>query len=395
MSQAFSGMIWLRRIVRILRLFINDLLRVDPPPKPPPLRVDTADDPMSGAFADMLERADEAVIDEDARIEDYTERAGTESDETIDAADYWWSVVGSGEPVDTPLFELIDDYRVNEELERMIEKDQFPVIELPSNVVRAMQLMNNPEFQYRDVAELISHSPALTGEFIRTINSSLYTRGERINDLHQILPRLGKSNVKMLLYMYSSKLGFADIPILRDLAASIVEHSYVTGVIVSYLSRLYYPDHEEAFLAGLMHDIGKLGILKAVSEAYPLPQRVDFDMTEEVFDKIFPPLHEKAGGFLAAKWELDDAFVNVIAHHHDYHDVGFDETEQLNACLCRLVHVADAMARMLGHGRSFVDDVNVFELAAASELGLEKSPDAVRFLDDVPPLVDRALKTET
>jgi len=308
------------------------------------------------------------------------------SADDINDSDYWWCFQGHPPIEDIHTFKEIDDEKVYHELSRRIDNDEFPVIEIPDNIMKTLNIVNNPEFDYADVANLINRSPSMAGEFIKVINSSLYSRGIIIHDLKLALPRLGKENVKALLYMYSTKMCFVNHPLFNTLAENIVDHSYATAIIASYMSQRFYPDPDGAFLAGLLHDIGKLGILKAISETYTLPRKVDYEVTLEVFDNILPALHGKAGKFLAENWKVNKTVVCAIEHHHDFMDYGFGEDEQLGYHLSSLVNVADTMARILGCGQR-MDAVNIFSLPATIDLSISKDYDTIAFLDNIPGIV--------
>jgi HD-like signal output (HDOD) protein len=305
-----------------------------------------------------------------------------------DLSSFWWFTEGTATEEEHAVFEAIDNARVCGELKEKIARNEFPLIEIPDTVMQTMRILNNPEFDFLDVANLINRSPALAGEFLKIANSSLYRRGVDIQDLKLALPRLGKDNIKAMLFVYSSKLSLADNPLFNDLAIGIVNHSYATALIAGYLSQRFYPDPDGAFLAGLLHDIGKLGILKAVSKMYDLPDTVDFTMKEEVFDNIFPGLHEQAGLFLGRNWKLNKTVLSAIRHHHDFWETTFTDESQLELHLSAIVNLADSMARILGIGRAFQEKTNLYELPAALVLDIERSPANDRFFEDIPKIVE-------
>ncbi len=302
---------------------------------------------------------------------------------------YWWDYEGKPE-TEAPVFEILQDDRVAQELNRKIDSDEFPVIEIPGNVMKTMEILNKPDFEYSEVSELIRHSPAMTGEFIKTLNSALFYRGEAITDLKLGLPRLGKDSIKAMLYMYSSKMSFSKDVLFNNLAKKIVEHCYSVALIASHLGQTYYANPDEAFLAGLLHDIGKLGILKALTETYELPEEIDFEMTEELFDDIFPELHEKAGAFLAKDWKIDNNVIFAIEHHHDFATHNDFDKEDQGYHLSALVNISDTIARMLGNGRT-LGKTNLFDLPAAQVLSVEKDNNTIEYLADIPQM----LKTQT
>lgn len=333
--------------------------------------------PAADTFADTDTSKDLATLfDDDGKLKP------TSSPTEIKDEEHWWCFPGR-EAVDTPVIEALEPEFVTQELNRKIDNDEFPVIEIPTNVMRTLQLLNNPNFDYGEVSSLVNHSPAMAGEFIRVINSSMFSRGVPISDLKLALPRLGRDNIKALLYMYSSKMCFVKDPLFNELAISIVDHSYAVGLIASYLSQRFYPDPDGAFLAGLLHDIGKLGILKAISDNFTLPAGTSFKMTDEVFDNIFPHLHERAGKFLAGSWKVNETVICAIEHHHDFMETPFDENDQLGLHLSCIVNISDIMARMLGYGRS-LGPTNIFSEASTIDLAMEKDMETIKFLEEIP-----------
>lgn len=304
---------------------------------------------------------------------------------------YWWCFEGN-ELDATPSLKDIDSETIYAELNRKIEANEFPVIEIPDTVMRTMQLLNNPEFDFAEVAGVVNRSPAMAGEFLKIANSSLYSRGVEVRDLRTALPRLGRKNLKAMLFMYSSKLSLADNPVVNELAVSIVDHSYATALIAGYLSQRFYPDPDSAFFAGLLHDIGKLGILRALSqqkrtfEIDETSEAEDFSMNDAV-EQLFPTLHEKAGRFLGENWKLDETVLDAIEHHHDFRDTGFEDETQLSLHLSCLINLSDSMARILGMGRR-IGRVNIFGEEACVELNIEKNIETIEFLEDIPKIID-------
>ena len=305
----------------------------------------------------------------------------------VDDADYWWNSKPKGDDVEA-VFEGVDDELIRRQIKVRIEKNEMSVIEIPENVMRTLKILDNPDFSYHEVSRLIERSPAMAGEFLKIINSAFIGTGAVISDLKSALPRLGKVKVKSLLFIYSSRMNFIGSRQFNDVAVDIVEHSYAVGLIASYLSQRYYPAPDTAFLAGLLHDIGKLAIIKALTETHAIPTKLDFPITEEVFHYVFPTLHEQAGAFIAMHWRLDDDVKNAILHHHDLRMTNIQSQDpELTVNLCHLINVSDAMARMLGKGRSLHEEANVFRLPSAKALGIEKDWSTIDFLKVIPEMI--------
>ncbi|OGV31043.1 MAG: hypothetical protein A2020_00210 [Lentisphaerae bacterium GWF2_45_14] len=312
------------------------------------------------------------------------------STEKIEEEKPWWDFAGHADS-QAPVFDILQDDRIVEELNRKLDADEFPVIEIPSNVMKAMNILDKRDFEYVEITDLIRRSPAMAGEFIKAFNSALYFRGETITDLKVGLPRLGKENIKAMLYVYSSKMNFSSNVLFNTLAKQIVEHCYTTALIANYIGQDYYANPEEAFIAGLLHDIGKLGILKSLTETYEMPEEIDFEMTEDVFDNIFPSIHERAGEYLAGNWKINDSIKFAIRHHHDFNTMEGADPDMEEYHLSALVNLSDSMARILGYGRR-ISKTNIFETEAAKTISLEKNNHTIEFIGNIPAMLSTKAK---
>lgn len=305
----------------------------------------------------------------------------------VNDPEYWWNFEGHPQ-FELPFFKAIDPKRVVYDIVHKLKDGEMPLIEIPANILETVRLLDNPEFRYDDVASLIERSPAMAGEFLKVINSSIMSRGVMVHDLRSALPRLGKVKVRSMLYMYSAKMNFQGAPLFNDLVQDIVEHSYAVALVASYLSLRYYPDSDTAFLTGLLHDIGKLAILKAITDLYTLPDQVDFQLSEEVFANIFPKLHERAGIFIAESWNADETVKAAIAHHHDLVIDGSKyKYPDLAEKLTYLTNVSDTITRILGKGRS-IREVQLFSEQSACQLEWEHSWSSIEFLQSIPDMLN-------
>lgn len=317
----------------------------------------------------------------------------TQKHEPLDSQDSgrWWNHKRemTGEETNYKSLDCLNSDQITSELNRKIDNGEFPLIDIPDNTIKIIHTLNTPDFSYSEVASIINRSPGLAGELIKVVNSPIYNRGIPITNLNQTLARLGKSTTKALLFLYSSKVGLEKDPYLYKLSLSIVDHSYSVGVIASYLSQRYFPDPDLAFMAGLLHDIGKLGIMKALAGAFRenSEQLVGCEINEDSFSDIFPGLHERAGAFIASRWLLDPVIITAIAHHHDYATVGFNEDEDLGRQLACLINLSDTIAKMLGHGQPLSENINIFLEPAIIDLAIDRTSETFAFFNDIPKVI--------
>ena len=301
------------------------------------------------------------------------------------AADYWWRIAPRPRPV-FPEFEAINNKEEFERLDRKIDSGDFAMMEVPDNIMGLLKVLKQPDIPFDNIAAVVQKSPVMAGEFLKIANSSLYSRGNKIRSLSQALKLLGIEHIRAMFYLYSSSHNISSSPLLNDAANQVVEHSKAVSLIARYLSKKLFPDPDLAFLAGLLHDVGKLAILKQIGEDFNIPQ-FDFKLTEEAFTEILPPLHAKAGKLVSQSWDIEESVALAIECHHDYPSRNFEEGgEAAILHLCALVDLSDMMAKMLGKGL-FITEGNIFDYPAAAYFNFEPDTATLKLLEPIPALV--------
>lgn len=307
----------------------------------------------------------------------------TNAYDSIADVDYWWCFPGHYQP-GKPLQDFVDIDAAVMRLRQEMAMQKFPLMDIPANILSVFKILEAPNFAYSEITALVEHSPAMTGEFLKVVNSASMNRGEKIHNLHVALTRLGREKIKSILYLYAAKLNFKTAPLFLNVVEEIIDHSYATGIIAAYLSQKLGQDQEEAFLAGLLHDIGKIATLRAMAVVCELPEKVDYELTQEYFNVIFSILHEDVGAYISDTWRLGGQIRTAIAHHNNMEFSEEDDEEAI--ALASLVNLSDTMARVAGKGR-MIGPINIFDLQSTQLLGLTKNWTNVEFLEAVPGLL--------
>ncbi|MCJ8328952.1 MAG: HDOD domain-containing protein [Lentisphaeria bacterium] len=293
----------------------------------------------------------------------------------------WWEmeIESSAKPI---VFDHIDLYAIQRGLKEKIRFNKLSLIEIPENIMKIINILNSKEFDYIKIEGMIQQSAVLTGEIIKIANSAVYSRGFKVTRIRDALTRLGPNKVNAILYLHATMESIKD-PRIVHLAKSIILHSQAVAQIASYLSHRYYPDPDNAFLAGILHDIGKLAILKELTEQYDLPLKTQI-ASDLCFGDLMPILHERIGAYIGKSWNLENDVITSIACHHSPSQVKImnDSTEMAFA-LTNLIHVSDIFARLLGRG-NYLAEMDIFSLAACGHLGIEDTPDTRSFLNNIP-----------
>ena len=210
----------------------------------------------------------------------------------------------------------------------------------------ASKLLSIPDSGHADFSELttvLECDPAVCLELLRVANSSLYGFPGQINSVRHATVILGFREVKNLAVSLAAK----DVFHSRDkaLGMDLWFHSLGCAVVARRIAQ-HWPDAnpDEAFLGGILHDIGKLVFLNALGEQYldVINGCTPFTITS-VEEEHFGISHEKIGQQCSDKWGLPMHLDDVIGFHHDLAEA--QESQLLN-----VVQAANCLSRIWGIG---------------------------------------------
>jgi HD-like signal output (HDOD) protein len=196
------------------------------------------------------------------------------------------------------------------------------------------------ETDVRKIVEMVSCDESLAAQCLRLANSPLYCR---IADVHSIRGAVLALGVRRLRELLLSCCLVRLFPQERTSInpALFWEHSFGCALLSRQLSqKLCSRDADRAYLAGLLHDCGKLVILMCFPEKFEVAAaRARAENTSlhaaEVAEMGFT--HCEAGQMLGEHWRLPQEVIDVIAYHHDV------EQARRNVTLVALVHLADEL----------------------------------------------------
>ena len=219
------------------------------------------------------------------------------------------------------------------------------------------------------LARLISSDEALAGRIMRVSNSTFYRRKLPTTTLQRAVVQLGRNMVRDLVVSLSSQSMYRNSDPLSE---RLWQHSIATGLacgLVAEQSRRVEKD--EAFIVGLLHDVGKTVLMANDEAAYRevvarmAKEGVDSWVAEE---EAFGCHHAAVGGVMLMQWELPMQQVNAILWHHHLDDLNLvPDTGRDLACV---VHIADMLTNHLGINATGIEKPMVLETAPQQALGL-------------------------
>ena len=208
-------------------------------------------------------------------------------------------------------------------LEKINNLENLPA--LPDIAKKVLDIVNKPDFAFPELVSVISKDMNITAEILRVANSALYSPKSEIKNLTQALSYLGAKNVKNIVIALSTKSLFEGFK-KSLLIQKVWEHSvavaiYSRVVAISLKNRI----SEEAFLIGMLHDLGILVMYKLIDD-YEMMISDIYGSTESLEEKekeIFGITHSQVGAKLAEAWNLPAIYADAILNHHSglFYDV--------------------------------------------------------------------------
>ncbi len=192
---------------------------------------------------------------------------------------------------------------------------------MPQVAAQVMELLSDPNSQMSDMVKVLSLDPALVARLIRVSNSALYGRGEQTTSLGQAVVRLGANTVRSLVMAASMKSLFPlDKTNVGVWGQALWQHSVECGLATRCVAQaVAYPDPEEAFVAGVLHDVGKVVILLHKTDEYrhilkrQAATKGNFATVER---EVLGFDHTEVGTLLLDKWQMPGNLKACAQHHH-------------------------------------------------------------------------------
>ncbi|HUU28617.1 MAG TPA: HDOD domain-containing protein [archaeon] len=228
---------------------------------------------------------------------------------------------------------------------------------LPTTVGKVIELANDINSSAKDILAVIQMDPVLTAKVLKLINSAFFALPNKVS-LKQAVVLLGINTIKNLALSSAiiGQMAKNKIMIKNFDQHRFWEHSLGTGIASRLICKKLNPDPqtaEEFFVAGLVHDIGKLVLALAVPAIFSKTIQVAKEKGLTSWDaesQIIGIDHAEVGSMLAQKWALRESLINSTRYHH----YPADNQNQLTW----VIHLANTYVNQKGYSNS---DDSIYE----------------------------------
>ena len=224
-----------------------------------------------------------------------------------------------------------------EKARQLVEQiDDLPTI--PAVATRILTLLDQPDVEIEEVADLMLSDQVMTARVLKLINSPVYKPAHEITSLKRALIHLGLKHIRevvlttSLIQVFGEDAGALEV-------STFWEHSFGVGMVSKIIAQLVrYPDLDKAYISGIIIDLGEVFLSSFRGEEFRQVQESVKVKTIRMLEAEALQLgttHCEIGLCMARKWNFPEAYCEVIAHHHDPGQASADPV------LCAIVNLAD------------------------------------------------------
>ena len=246
---------------------------------------------------------------------------------------------------------------------------------LPTSAMRLLKLLDNPRVSADEISHVVAQDMALTAHVLRVANSAFLGYAVSSNSVQDATMRLGFKRLRTIV-LGSVAAG----PLTRRLHgyrlgdSDLWDHSVATASGANWLAkRLNYAECEEAYVGGLLHDIGKVLLDQYMQSDYNRIVEVMHQRQIALWqaeEEVFGIEHAAVGGMMAEKWQFPPSLKDTIRAHH------VPALAESHQKLAAIINIANAFAPCDSYSFTGLD-------------GRHVHPSSMRVLDLTPQDIER------
>jgi len=243
---------------------------------------------------------------------------------------------------------------------------------MPHVASKVLELSSDPDTSASLLQQVIADDQAMTARILKIANSAMYACSRRIKTLSEAIVMLGFNSIRSLVVTSAARNLYGAGSQRMGLKERLLwEHSIGCAFACRVLATTRHPAlAEEAFLAGLMHDIGKLVLNLQLPDQFEEIVQIVYNENREFHSTERELLgfdHARVGALLVNKWKLSPLLEEVIGLHHDEDSLTRDRP------LLLYLDLANRMCMKYGIGFQETPDIDLCATTSGRLLGLNEA----------------------
>lgn len=237
-------------------------------------------------------------------------------------------------------------------------------------VQRIINIASDPNSSVKDLNAAVLESPSLSAKILKLSNSAYYALPRKITKLSQAINILGFKTVRNLAMSIFTVKNFFRKEYDFFNTKKFWTHLMSTAIGAELLAKtINYPEREEAFLGGLLHDLGKVAMSNIMPEVFEMTikvskhKKISFKEAENLLDSYS---HESIGKLLFKQWGLSDQIINTAGFHDSVDDLSDENTKMI----VQIIHISNITTNTLYYGYSGNFGIEIPNINAWNNLGL-------------------------
>lgn len=232
---------------------------------------------------------------------------------------------------------------------------------LPGSVFKILELLRDENITTPALATAVGYDPLLAARLLRLANSSFYSRQKAVTTISQAIDTMGTKSLYDAVMLGMTANTFSKEIQGAAVGRAIWEHSLAVALLSRRLVEvLQMRGAEDAFICALLHDIGKLVLLKCDSEGFSrLAESMGDDEMLSAETEYFGVNHAEVGALLTKKWDLPDVISTIVMNHHD------PSKASVGIFTAHVINAADTIASEFGFSAGCAisaDETDPFEI---------------------------------
>lgn len=230
------------------------------------------------------------------------------------------------------------DEEIIKEIHEEFYRNEFDLPSMPEVALKINKAVQDESLDIQKIADAVQTDPMISARAVQVANSAMYASNQPVQTIKRAVQRIGLRAMRTIVMSVTLRNLYApQSPLIKKRMQIYYQHSIRVGVICHVLTKkIKGLDPEQAFLAGLLHDIGTVPLLIRTDKHDEIKDNA------ELLNKIIHDLKTRVGAMLLKQWGFEQELITVAENAENW------QRKIIKADYCDVVQVAQLHCEMIG-----------------------------------------------